>query len=83
MGNVLGDIILNKTNNHIVEARITQLFYFLKHSPEPVRQYSTDFEYAVEQFLLHGFESNLITLSFAHYQSLQVGQYLFFTNNLT
>lgn len=72
MGNVLGDIVLNKSNNHIIEARITQLFYFLKHSPELVCQYSTDFEYAVERFLLNVFDSNLITLSFAHYQSLQV-----------
>lgn len=31
-----------------------------------------DFEYAVERFLLHGFESPLIDISFAHYQSIEV-----------
>ncbi|KAH7732203.1 patched family protein [Aphelenchoides avenae] len=73
LGTALGDITLNKTDNTVNEARITQLFYFLKQEPASVRQYSTDFEYAAEKFLLHGFESRLITVSFAHYESLQDG----------
>lgn len=48
------------------------LFYFLKQESSTVLPYSTDFEYAVEKFMLHGFESDLITVSFAHYQSLEV-----------
>ncbi|KAI1725673.1 patched family domain-containing protein [Ditylenchus destructor] len=71
LGTVLGDIKLNRSDSTVEEAHITQLFYFLKQEPATVRQYSTDFEYSVEKFILHGFESDLITLSFAHYQSLQ------------
>ncbi|KAI1732170.1 patched family domain-containing protein [Ditylenchus destructor] len=73
LGTVLGDIKLNRSDSTVEEAHITQLFYFLKQEPATVRQYSTDFEYSVEKFILHGFESDLITLSFAHYQSLQDG----------
>ncbi|KAL3071877.1 hypothetical protein niasHT_031068 [Heterodera trifolii] len=73
LGTALGDIALNGTDGTVMEAKVTQLFYFLKQDPPVVRQYSTDFEYAVERFLLHAFESPLISISFAHYQSLQDG----------
>uniref|UniRef100_A0A183BLW0 SSD domain-containing protein n=1 Tax=Globodera pallida TaxID=36090 RepID=A0A183BLW0_GLOPA len=73
LGTAIGDIKLNGTDGTVLEAKITQLFFFLKQDPAIVRQYSTDFEYAVERFLLHGFESSLISISFAHYQSLQDG----------
>uniref|UniRef100_A0A914H0X9 SSD domain-containing protein n=1 Tax=Globodera rostochiensis TaxID=31243 RepID=A0A914H0X9_GLORO len=42
----------------------------LEHGPIEILDH---FEYAVERFLLHGFESSLISISFAHYQSLQDG----------
>jgi hypothetical protein len=73
LGTSIGDILLNKTDNTLLEAKITQLFYFLKQEPESVRKYSTDFEYAVERFFLHDFRSELISISFAHYQSLEDG----------
>jgi len=72
LGTALGDITLNKLDNTVQEAKITQLFYFLKQQPDKVMDYSTDFEYAVQRFIQNVFESPLITLSFAHYQSLQV-----------
>jgi hypothetical protein len=73
LGTAIGDIKLNKSDNTVLEAKITQLFYFLKQEPESVRKYSTDFEYAVERFFLHDFRSDLISISFAHYQSLEDG----------
>ncbi|KAI6187810.1 Patched domain-containing protein 3 [Aphelenchoides besseyi] len=73
LGTAIGDIVLNKSDNTVLEAHVTQLFYFLKQEPASVRKYSTDFEYAVEKFLLHEFRSDLITYSFAHYQSLEDG----------
>lgn len=73
MGTAIGDITLNKTDNTVLEAKITQIFYFLKQSPASVDKYSINFEYAVEKFFLHEFRSNLIDLSFAHYHSLQDG----------
>ncbi|KAI6235773.1 Patched domain-containing protein 3 [Aphelenchoides besseyi] len=73
LGTAIGDIVLNKSDNTVLEAHVTQLFYFLKQEPSSVRKYSTDFEYAVEKFLLHEFRSDLITYSFAHYQSLEDG----------
>lgn len=77
LGTALGDIVLNKSDNTIQTAKITQLFYFLKQESPSVREYSTDFEYAAERFILKGFESKLIELSFAHYQSLQVIYFYF------
>ncbi|CAD5221450.1 unnamed protein product [Bursaphelenchus xylophilus] len=73
LGTAIGDIVLNKTDNTVQEAKITQLFYFLKQDPPSVDKYSTAFEYAVEKFLLTEFNSNLIEISFAHYHSLQDG----------
>uniref|UniRef100_A0A915ETV7 SSD domain-containing protein n=1 Tax=Ditylenchus dipsaci TaxID=166011 RepID=A0A915ETV7_9BILA len=73
LGTSLGDITLNRSDGTVQDAKITMLFYFLKQEPSSVRQYSTDFEYAVERFILHAFESKLISLSFAHYQSLEDG----------
>uniref|UniRef100_A0AC34GPD2 SSD domain-containing protein n=1 Tax=Panagrolaimus sp. ES5 TaxID=591445 RepID=A0AC34GPD2_9BILA len=72
LGSAIGDIVLNKSDSTVAEARITQLFYFLKQS-DTVRPYSTAFEYAAEKYLLHEYKSNLITYSFAHYQSLEDG----------
>lgn len=72
LGSTLGDVTLDETNGTLRAAKITQLFYFLKQEPEIIRQYSSEFSYAVEKFLLKRFESNIIVLSFAHYQSLQV-----------
>uniref|UniRef100_A0A0M3HPH2 SSD domain-containing protein n=1 Tax=Ascaris lumbricoides TaxID=6252 RepID=A0A0M3HPH2_ASCLU len=73
LGSTLGDVTLDETNGTLRAAKITQLFYFLKQEPEIIRQYSSEFSYAVEKFLLKRFESNIIVLSFAHYQSLQDG----------
>ncbi|TMS36311.1 hypothetical protein L596_003505 [Steinernema carpocapsae] len=73
LGTTLGDITLNETDHTVMEARITQIFFFLKQQEDVIRQYSAEFSYAVEKFLLHGFDSALIDYSFAHYQSLQDG----------
>uniref|UniRef100_A0A1I7Z7R4 SSD domain-containing protein n=1 Tax=Steinernema glaseri TaxID=37863 RepID=A0A1I7Z7R4_9BILA len=73
LGTTLGDITLNETDHTVQEAKITQIFFFLKQEEETIRQYSADFSYAVEKFLLHVFESELIEVSFAHYQSLEDG----------
>uniref|UniRef100_A0A1I8B712 SSD domain-containing protein n=1 Tax=Meloidogyne hapla TaxID=6305 RepID=A0A1I8B712_MELHA len=73
LGTAIGDIKLNKTDGTVQAAKIIQMFFFLKQEPANVRKYSTDFEYAVERFLLHGFESPLIDISFAHYQSIEDG----------
>ena len=73
LGTAIGDIVLNQSDSTVAEAKITQLFYFLKQSPDSVRAYSTAFEYAAEKYLLHEFKSSIITYSFAHYQSLQDG----------
>lgn len=72
LGTVIGDISLNRTDSTVIGAKITQLFYFLKQEPEIVASYSKDFEYAAERLVLSGFESSLISLSFAHYHSLKV-----------
>ncbi|VDM42575.1 unnamed protein product [Toxocara canis] len=73
LGSSLGDVSLDESNGTLKTAKITQLFYFLKQEPETIRRYSSDFSYAVEKFLLKRFESDFITISFAHYQSLQDG----------
>uniref|UniRef100_A0A7E4WBE9 SSD domain-containing protein n=1 Tax=Panagrellus redivivus TaxID=6233 RepID=A0A7E4WBE9_PANRE len=73
LGSAIGDIVLNETDSTVLEAKITQLFYFLKQSPDLIRDYSTAFEYKAEHFLLHEFKSDIITYSFAHYQSLEDG----------
>lgn len=73
LGAAIGDITLNETDNTVVAAGITQLFFFLKQTPDSVREYSTAFEYAAEHYLLNEFQSEIITLSFAHYQSLEDG----------
>ena len=73
LGTAIGDITLNETDNTVITAGITQLFYFLKQSPDSVREYSTAFEYVAEKYLLKDFNSSIITISFAHYQSLEDG----------
>ncbi|CAI5454855.1 unnamed protein product [Caenorhabditis angaria] len=72
LGTILGDITLFK-NNTIEDAKITQLFYFLKQEQKMVELYSSKFSYAVEKFLNTIYSSELITFSFAHYQSLEDG----------
>ncbi|KJH47116.1 patched family protein [Dictyocaulus viviparus] len=73
LGTVLGEVELFKENKTVKNAKITQLFYFLKQEQSIVRRYSSDFSYAVERFFLHYYNSSIITVSFAHYQSLQDG----------
>lgn len=74
LGTVLNDVTLNETNGIIEVAKLTQLFYFLKQEAQIVRRYSTAFSYAVEYYLLHVYKSDIISLSFSHYHSLQVNQ---------
>ncbi|KAL6724288.1 hypothetical protein Aduo_019188 [Ancylostoma duodenale] len=73
LGTVFGDVELFRENNTVKSAKITQLFYFLKQEQSIVRRYSSEFSYAVERFFLHYYKSNIISISFAHYQSLQDG----------
>uniref|UniRef100_A0A0N4ZCR7 SSD domain-containing protein n=1 Tax=Parastrongyloides trichosuri TaxID=131310 RepID=A0A0N4ZCR7_PARTI len=73
LGTAIGEVTLNETDNTVLSAHITQLVYFLKQETNEFLQYSSDFSYAVEKFLLHRFQSDLIDLSFMHYQSLQDG----------
>ncbi len=73
LGTAIGEVQLNTTDSSVLTANITQLFYFLKQQPDNVLQYSTAFSYAVEHFLLDDYQSNLLHVSFAHYQSLQDG----------
>ncbi|VDK54807.1 unnamed protein product, partial [Cylicostephanus goldi] len=73
LGTIFGDVEVFRENNTVKSAKITQLFYFLKQEQSIVRRYSSDFSYAVERFFLHYYKSNLISVSFAHYQSLQDG----------
>ena len=72
LGSILGDIELFSENQTVASANVTQLFYFLKQEQKLIRDYSSAFSYAVEKFLLKHFNSDLITVSFAHSQSLQV-----------
>ncbi|MFH4973871.1 hypothetical protein AB6A40_000580 [Gnathostoma spinigerum] len=72
LGTTLGGVTLNDDRT-VKSANITQLFYFLKQQPDIIRYYSSRFSYAVEHFLLHRFTSDLISVSFAHYQSLEDG----------
>lgn len=74
LGTLLSDITLNESNSTIKAAKLTQLFYFLKQEAHVVRRYSTAFSYAVEHYLLHVYKSDIISLSFSHYHSLQVNQ---------
>ncbi|VDO23438.1 unnamed protein product [Brugia timori] len=73
LGTVLSDVTLNESNGTIKAAKLTQLFYFLKQEAHIVRRYSTAFSYAVEHYLLHNYKSDIISLSFSHYHSLQDG----------
>uniref|UniRef100_A0AC35U7U8 G_PROTEIN_RECEP_F1_2 domain-containing protein n=1 Tax=Rhabditophanes sp. KR3021 TaxID=114890 RepID=A0AC35U7U8_9BILA len=73
LGTALGDVVLNETDHTVITAHITQLFYFMKQESDKFMKYSSDFSYQVEDFLLHKFESDLIKVSFMHYQSLQDG----------
>uniref|UniRef100_A0A1I7VZ19 Patched family protein n=1 Tax=Loa loa TaxID=7209 RepID=A0A1I7VZ19_LOALO len=73
LGTLLSDVSLNDSNGTVKAAKLTQLFYFLKQEPHVVRRYSTAFSYAVEHYLLHIYKSDIISLSFSHYQSLQDG----------
>ncbi|KAL3982688.1 Patched family protein [Acanthocheilonema viteae] len=73
LGTVLSDVTLNELNGTIKAAKLTQLFYFLKQEAHIVRRYSTAFSYAVEYYLLHVYRSDIISLSFSHYHSLQDG----------
>ncbi|VDK43141.1 unnamed protein product [Anisakis simplex] len=73
LGSALGNVRLDEYTNVLRSAKITQLFYFLKQKPNVMAHYSSGFSYAVEDFLLKHFRSDLITISFAHYQSLQDG----------
>uniref|UniRef100_A0A0K0DPR1 SSD domain-containing protein n=1 Tax=Angiostrongylus cantonensis TaxID=6313 RepID=A0A0K0DPR1_ANGCA len=73
LGTVLGEVELFKENNTVKSAKVTQLFYFLKQEQSIVRRYSSDFSYAVERFFLSFYKSSIISVSFAHYQSLQDG----------
>ncbi|CAB3407312.1 unnamed protein product [Caenorhabditis bovis] len=72
LGTILGDVKLfaNKT---VADAKMTQLFYFLKQEQKMVEMYSSRFSYAVERFLNRVYSSDIITFSFAHYQSLEDG----------
>ncbi|VIO87325.1 conserved hypothetical protein [Brugia malayi] len=70
---ILSDVTLNESNGTIKAAKLTQLFYFLKQEAHIVRRYSTAFSYAVEHYLLHNYKSDIISLSFSHYHSLQDG----------
>ncbi|VDM54575.1 unnamed protein product [Angiostrongylus costaricensis] len=73
LGTVLGEVELFKENDTVKSAKVTQLFYFLKQEQSIVRRYSSDFSYAVERFFLNFYKSSIISVSFAHYQSLQDG----------
>uniref|UniRef100_A0A0N5B256 SSD domain-containing protein n=1 Tax=Strongyloides papillosus TaxID=174720 RepID=A0A0N5B256_STREA len=73
LGTAIGDVVLNETDNTVLSAHITQLIYFLKQETPEFLKYSSDFSYAIEKFILHRFQSDLIDLSFMHYQSLQDG----------
>ncbi|GMT06619.1 hypothetical protein PENTCL1PPCAC_28793 [Pristionchus entomophagus] len=73
LGTTLGDVQLYTTNHTVREAKITQLFYFLKQEDDIVARYSSDLSYAAEKFLLKVYKSDLLKISFAHYQSLQDG----------
>ncbi|CEF70744.1 Sterol-sensing domain and Patched family-containing protein [Strongyloides ratti] len=73
LGTAIGDVVLNETDNTVISAHITQLIYFLKQETPEFLKYSSDFSYAIEKFILHTFQSDLIDLSFMHYQSLQDG----------
>ncbi|CAI2358232.1 unnamed protein product [Caenorhabditis sp. 36 PRJEB53466] len=72
LGSIFGDVQLSE-NGTIEDAKLTQLFYFLKQDQKMVEEYSSKFSYAVEHFLNEVYSSNVITLSFAHYQSLEDG----------
>ncbi|VDN08148.1 unnamed protein product [Thelazia callipaeda] len=73
LGALLSDVKLNESAGIIKAAKLTQLFYFLKQESDIIRHYSTKFSYAVEQYLLYAYKSDIISFSFAHYRSLQDG----------
>lgn len=72
LGTALGGVTLNSSDNTVLAAKMVQLTYFLKQETDIVNYYSSQFEYAVERFLLHKYESDIIDFSFAHQNSLKV-----------
>uniref|UniRef100_A0A0N5ASY9 SSD domain-containing protein n=1 Tax=Syphacia muris TaxID=451379 RepID=A0A0N5ASY9_9BILA len=73
LGTALGGVTLNQTDNTILSAKMVQMTYFLKQETDVIAHYSSQFEYAVEQFLLHKYNSDIIEFSFAHQNSLKDG----------
>ncbi|CAA93751.2 SSD domain-containing protein [Caenorhabditis elegans] len=72
LGGIFGDVQFFQ-NGTLSDAKLTQLFYFLKQDQKMVEEYSSKFSYALETFLNQVYSSDVITLSFAHYQSLEDG----------
>ncbi|EGT40756.1 CBN-DAF-6 protein [Caenorhabditis brenneri] len=75
LGSIFGDVNFYE-NGTVSDAKLTQLFYFLKQNgtnSKRVEEYSSKFSYAIETFLNQVYSSDVITLSFAHYQSLEDG----------
>ncbi|CAO4387108.1 unnamed protein product [Caenorhabditis nigoni] len=72
LGSIFGDVNFFE-NGTLSDAKLTQLFYFLKQDQKMVEEYSSKFSYAIETFLNQVYSSDVISLSFAHYQSLEDG----------
>ena len=76
-GHTLGDVTINETTNEILDADSVRFFFvFTQNLTDPASEldyYSNRFKFALQDYLLYDYQSELIDIAFAHDDSVNQG----------